>query len=138
MTNKKLTEKQVKRKLRRIANERGHEYVYEAPYFEDEYGELVQGQECYYTNPEGTPSCIVGVLLADVAPQELKKIYQWEWDSGTKYPNCAAISDVADGVWVEGVDLTDIFEDEAINLMERVQRRQDVGMSWGEAVDKEN
>lgn len=138
MTNK-ITVKEVKRKLRRIANERGNEYTYEAPWYEDEYGELVQGNDCYYSDRDGKPSCIVGVLLHDVAPDTYRRLHQFEWDDTAYYPCCASVEELyAEGKSlrkVPGVELSDIFEPEAIKALALAQRRQDVGDSWGEAVD---
>lgn len=133
--SKLIGTKEVKRKLRRIANERGYEYVYEAPNYENEYGEYVQGLECYYTDPDGNPSCIVGEVLADVAPSTLKRLHQYEWDI-TYEPNCVSVADISRRQLVDGVDLYEIFEPEAVDMLFRVQQKQDSGMSWGEAVDQ--
>lgn len=133
--SKLITAKEVKRRLRRISNERGYEYVYESPWYEDEYGEEVQASECYYTDSSGTPSCIVGVLLKDVAPSTLQRLHQYEWGGGYE-PNCVAVPDISHMKLVEGVDLYEIFEPEAVDMLIRVQKKQDSGMSWGEAVDQ--
>lgn len=132
---KKIGAKEVKRRLRRISNEVGYEYTYEAPWYEDEYGEEVQASECYYTDISGNPSCIVGVLLKDVAPNVLKRLHQYEWGGGYE-PNCVAVPDIANSKLVDGVDLFEIFEPEAVDMLFRVQKKQDSGMSWGEAVDQ--
>lgn len=133
--SKLIGAKEVKRRLRRISNERGYEYVYEAPYYVNERGECVQGLECYYTDPEGNPSCIVGVLLKDVAPSTLNRLHQYEWDGGYE-PNCVAVPDISHMKLVRGVDLYEIFEPEAVDMLIRVQKKQDSGMSWGKAVDQ--
>lgn len=137
MTNK-ITAKEVKRKLRRIANERGYEYTYEAPWYEDEYGELVQASECYYSDRDGKPSCIVGVLLYDVAPDTYRRLHQFEWDDFDYEPHCVSIDELHDEgdtvAEVTGVELSDIFEPEAIRALAVAQRAQDRGNSWGEAV----
>lgn len=138
MTNK-ITAKEVKRKLRRIANERGYEYKYEAPWYEDEYGELEQASKCYYSDRDGNPSCIVGVLLHDVAPDTYRRLHQFEWGVTDYPPRCASIDELyAEGksvAKVTGVELSDIFEPEAIKAMALAQWLQDLGSSWGEAVD---
>lgn len=133
--SKKIGAKEVKRRLRRISNEVGYEYTYEAPWYEDAYGELVQALECYYSHRDGNPSCIVGALLHDVAPSTLKRLHQYEWD--TLYePNCVSVLDISHRKLVDGVDLYEIFEPEAVDMLIRVQKKQDSGVSWGEAVDQ--
>lgn len=138
MTNK-ITAKEVKQKLRRISKERGYGYTYEAPRYEDEYGELVQASECYYSDRDGKPSCIVGVLLHDVAPDTYRRLHQFEWDDIDYEPRCASIGELyAEGnsaAKVTGVELSDIFEPEAIRALAEAQRIQDRGTSWGKAVD---
>lgn len=127
--------KEVKRRLRRISNERGYEYVYEAPIYENEEGEEVQAEDCLYTDIGGNPSCIVGELLNDVAPKALKRLHQYEWGGGYE-PKSVSASEISYKNRVEGVDLFEIFEPEAVDMLIRVQKKQDSGMSWGEAVDQ--
>lgn len=138
--SKKITAQQVRKKLRRISNERGYEYIYERPTYEDEYGGIVEASECYYSGPDGKPSCIVGVLLHDVAPATYRKVHQYEWEEdGYDGPRCASVQALcADSFMYEeatGVNLNDIFEPEAIQALKIAQRKQDDGYSWGEAVD---
>lgn len=136
---KKITVKEVKRKLRRISNERGYEYKYEAPWYEDEYGELVQANECYYSDRDGKPSCIVGVLLHDVAPAIYRRLHQFEWDDIDYEPRAASVDELCNEgssvAKVTGVEFSDFFEPEAIRALIVAQRSQDGGDSWGEAVD---
>ena len=131
MSNK-ITAKEVVRKLRHIANERGYEYTYEPPWYEDEYGELVQGNDCYYSDRDGNPSCIVGVLLHGVAPDTYRTLHQFEWDDTAYNPRCVSVEELyAEGKAlrkVPGVELSDIFEPEAIKALAEVQRSQD----WGD------
>lgn len=129
---KRLTYAQTKKQLRRIVNLKGHEYVYENPIYEDEYGEDQQAMDCHYTDPEGKPSCLVGALLAEVAPGKLKSLHSYEWQVRTD-PQIVASSDLV-GVNPTGVDLSELFEEDALKLVHRVQRRQDDGYSWGESL----
>ena len=130
---KRLTYAQTKKKLRRIVNLKGHEYVYEHPIYEDEYGEERQTFECHYTDSNGKPSCIVGALLAEVAPEKLKSLHSYEWEY--RYDPQVVASTELVGVNSTGVDLTELFEEDALKLVHRVQRRQDDGCSWGESLD---
>lgn len=129
--SKKLGVREVKKHLRRISNEVGYEYTYEAPYFENEYGELEQGSECYYTDPEGKPSCIVGALLERVAPSALRSLHRYEWDNPYSPEVIAAHELVGAAV----VDLGTWFTPEAVTMLIKAQKLQDGGCSWGETVD---
>lgn len=134
----KLGAKATLKKLRRIVNERGHEYVYEAPEYTDADGDLRHGDECYYTTPEGKPSCLVGALLAGVAPGVLSKLNTYEWaelyEDGA--PQVVSVTDLhSERSQVSGVDLDDYFTRDALQILYRVQAEQDNGKSWGKAVD---
>lgn len=135
--------RELKKRLRRIVNERGHEYTYIHPTYENEYGEEVEAAECYYTDQEGNPSCIVGALLSEVAPGRLKTLHHHEWvapDVGYSVPNCFAVYELERGYHGHGghpiVDLGEVFTDEARRALATVQREQDQGKSWGDAVDE--
>lgn len=130
---KKLTYKQTKKQLRRIVNLRGHEYMYQHPVYEDEYGEDQEALECHYSDSNGKPSCLVGALLADVAPGALKKLHVFEWENPYD-PQVMASTELI-GENPTGVDLSDLFEGDALKLIHRVQRLQDYGNSWGESLD---
>ena len=130
---KRLTYAQTKKQLRRIVNLNGHEYVYEHPIYEDEYGEAQQTMECQYTDSNGKPSCLVGALLAEVAPGKLKSLHSYEWED--RYDPQVVASTKLVGVNPTGVDLSELFEEDALKLVHGVQRRQDDGHSWGESLD---
>lgn len=130
---KKLTYAQTKKKLRRIVNLKGYEYVYEHPIYEDEYGEDRQAIDCHYTDSNGKPSCIVGALLAEVAPGKLKSLHSYEWQERYEPQVIASVQLV--GVNPTGVDLSELFEEDALKLVHRVQRNQDGCNSWGESLD---
>ena len=129
----RLTYAQTKKQLRRIVNLKGHEYVYEHPIYEDEYGAHREAMECHYTDSNGKPSCLVGALLAEVAPEKLKSLHSYEWED--RYdPKVVASAELV-GVNPTGVDLSELFEEDALNLVHGVQRMQDYGYSWGVSLD---
>lgn len=130
---KKLTYAQTKKQLRRIVNLKGHEYVYEYPIYEDEYGGDQQAVECLYTDSNGKPSCLVGALLAEVEPGKLKTLHSYEWED--RYDPQVVASTELVGVNPTGVDLSELFEEDALKLVHRVQRKQDDGNSWGDSLD---
>lgn len=135
---KKITAEETLKALRRIVKEKGSDYVYEAPWYEDEYGEQVQGTDCYYSDPQGKPSCMVGVLLREVSPRTYRKLHKFEWNDMDYRPNCVAVDELNSdaGPHVTGVNLGDIFEPEAVEVLMTVQRHQDLGVPWVEAVDE--
>ncbi len=130
---KRLTYAQTKGQLRRIVNLKGHEYVYEYPIYEDEYGAHREARECHYTDSNGKPSCLVGALLAEVAPGKLKPLHSYEWQD--RYEPQGVASTELVGVNPTGVDLSELFEEDALELIHRVQRGQDSYHSWGESLD---
>ena len=130
---KRLTYAQTKKQLRHIVNLKGHEYVYEQLIYEDEYGEDQEALECHYTDSNGKPSCLVGALLAEVAPGVLRSLHSYEWED--RYdPQVVASAELV-GENPTGVDLSELFEEDALKLIHRVQRRQDDGNSWGVSLD---
>lgn len=137
--SKKVTKKQVIKKLRHIVNTRGYEYNYEMPLYEDEHGVVVEALDCMYTDSRGAPSCIVGMLLSEVSPTTLKQLHNYEW--GQRYrPTPIAVPQLIDNPSVE-VNLSELFDTEALQVLRAVQYKQDFGYSWGEALDsaiKEN
>lgn len=130
---KRLTYAQTKKQLRRIVNLKGHEYVYEHPIYEDEYGIDRQSMECHYTDSSGKPSCFVGALLAEVAPGKLKTLHSYEWEYRDEPKVVASIELVGENPM--GVDLSELFEEDALKLVHQVQLKQDDGYSWGESLD---
>ena len=67
--SKKIGLRKTKSMLRRIVNERGHEYQYICPtYISDEDIE-VDSDSCLYSDDKGNPSCMIGVLLSRVSPE---------------------------------------------------------------------
>lgn len=136
--SKKITAEKTLKALRKIANEKGSDYVYVAPWYEDEYGEQVQGTDCYYSDPQGKPSCIVGVLLREVSPKTYRKLHKFEWHDLDYNPRCVAVDELyfKGSTHVAGVNMGDIFEPEAVEVLMTVQMHQDLGVPWVEAVDK--
>lgn len=116
-------------KLRRIAAERGVDYVYEAPTFVNEYGDPEQGEECYYTDPLGEPSCLVGMVLSEVSPETLAALHSYEWEYSAYSPRCVSVGSIS-----VGVPLDTLFTESALELLAHVQSNQDCNVPWGAAV----
>lgn len=124
---KKIGVRKVKRKLRQIVNARGYEYVYERPTYEDERGDLRESDSCVYGDQQGTPSCLVGQLLAEILPEKYRNINQDEWRGYSPYSPSI-------GTLLQG-ELEGIFETDAERILIHAQDNQDSGMSWGESLD---
>lgn len=134
--SKKIGVREVKRKLRRVVNEKGHEYQYIYPTYIAVDDIEVESDTCLYSDNKGNPSCIIGVLLSRVSPETFNRLHQYEWDTSRLHPISVDVNNLCgDTSKVNGVDLTDMFTKDAIALMIRTQGYQDNGSSWGVALD---
>lgn len=122
-----LTYEQVLDELRAIVAEKGADYTYpKVDVADGDYG-VKQGQCVYFDPKDGAPSCIVGhwFALHDVD-----------------------LSDEDEGLYGDlntGMNVTEIFKENdwvvpftvdgnALTLLEVVQRQQDLGDPWGDAL----
>lgn len=108
--------------LASIVDEYGADHVYERA-----------GAACYYSNEDGTPSCIVGHIIYRLEPDVFQQIHGWEWADG-EYPDSCAVFNLGD----EGFELDYESEAEAeflIGALGQGQGAQDSGRAWGEAED---
>lgn len=109
--------------LREVAAGR-EDYIYELP--EDE---LIG--ECAYSTPAGEPSCIVGQVLHKYVPDMYQHVHKTEWDLDEAQEvygfNARSVRDLQ-GRFLEH------YDKEAVNVLDKVQRKQDNGTPWGEAI----
>lgn len=135
---KKLSREETIHKLWEIASKKGSDYVYQAPEFENDFGQEFTADECYYSDSEGNPSCIVGHLLKQEFPEIFSKLNEMEWGrvaSGKDdFPSCFEVRELHSGD--EPVDLSHNFDPIALRILEIVQRKQDRGVSWVKAVEE--
>lgn len=132
--NMQMTKDEVQGILREIVDKVGEDHVYEQPTYQgyDEYTDdpvEVKAEECYYSNPDGTPGCLVGQLLAREFPEYYKEIHYIEWDKTKKN----GTPPKAEPVYCLP-EISIKFTDDALVHLERVQNMQDLGASWGEAI----
>ena len=108
-----VTYEQAKELLHRAVQERGEDYVYTAT--DPERG-------CIYFEDDGTPSCIVGLVLSYLGytKDDLVKGDR-DFNSGNGVNGLACYGLVA-------------FDMRARNLLTHVQTRQDGRVPWGKAV----
>lgn len=107
--------------LKEIVAEYGAGYVYQKPQPID---------TCQYTNPDGSPSCLVGHVIARVNPEAFATIAatEYDYDSPT-----GAIEAAVEGIEINfNVELG--FDQETIALLGVVQNAQDRGTAWGDAL----
>lgn len=111
--------------LKEIVAEYGADYVYRKPQPTD---------TCQYTNPDGSPSCLVGHVIARVNPEAFATIaateyYEETYDEGPY----GAIEAAVEGIEINfNVELG--FDQETIALLGVVQNAQDRGTAWGDAL----
>jgi hypothetical protein len=102
--------------LNRAVAEKGADYEYPRA-----------GGECFYFEPDGTPSCLIGNVLAQ---------------KGVKLEDFVVIEDgqpwdLNSGESVFSLDAYGFIKTtgETQDILTRAQRMQDDGYSWGEALD---
>ena len=122
MTNKISTEA-VTEAITRIVKERGEDFVYQG---------TADGNYAY-TEANGSPSCLVGCVLAEVAPEFLAEIHRAEYPDGTYRASSVFRLSSLERV----LGLTEIpLEDEAITALRVAQIQQDEQAEWGYALKK--
>lgn len=129
-----LSYEQVLDELRAIVAEKGYDYVY--PKVDVTYKDVdstdvnIYPDQCVYFDPRtGQPSCVVGHWFA------LHNVVLDEPDEGlyNQLNMETNIRDILDNhYWV----LPFVVDDAARTLLGMVQRGQDAGMAWGEALDR--
>ena len=112
-----FTAEDVMASMERAVKERGADYVYKAP---------AGVGECVYVAPDGTPSCIVGWVVNDLAPGQLSRLKGADEEYG---------GTAADQL-TNGFLPSDFWTERAANLAIEVQNDQDGYMHWGKAVSR--
>jgi len=120
MAMKDLTPAGLVEIIDEIVDEKGADYVYAAP-------EEARGL-CVYTAPDGTPSCIVGRVIARVEPELLEHINSKEWgerDDGSLLPNEMTVFNLA------GDGILNFNDRNLLWMLSEAQHMQDGGKSYG-------
>lgn len=101
----------------------GAEYVYDS--------NSVDG--CRYTNSDGTPSCLVGWVIAEALPDTFKEIRKEESEHGSWRAD--AMFDVDSSPWSGACPLKVSTDNPALGkALGAAQMVQDTGGDWGEAL----
>lgn len=111
-----INAQQALQMLREAVAAKGADYVYREQDRDD--GGFVQ---CVYFEGDGSPSCIVGHVLAQLGKREQDLRFE-----GSSTPNTVGI----ESVLVDGVEL----DMGARRVLGAAQRKQDGGATWGAAV----
>ena len=113
--------------LKEAVAERGEDYVYEGD-------PLSLSEACSYSTVAGAPSCIVGEVLARLTPDIFKSIHKYEWynEEDGKFDLHEETIDLRMKIATGQMEIP--FRDDAIGLLQRAQRAQDCGASWGDAL----
>lgn len=116
--------------LHRIVADKGADYVYPNA-----------GGTCRYSEPDGSPSCIVGHVVAALEPEAFAKTVELEAETGdtTDARNYLAGWQTAydwdrNYYQYETPRLVD-YESTLAEALELAQRAQDGGLTWGQAVE---
>lgn len=128
----KITFKQVKAVADRLVEERGEGYKYEHPTEIVRYtgggSEEQKIQSCVYADRGGTPSCIVGVIASEMAPDLFEILTEGEWnENGSLRGSHSVVRHAA--------EIGEFFTNEAYLFLRVAQREQDVNASWAMAVE---
>lgn len=114
--------------LHKIVAEKGADYVYPG----------ARGT-CMYSERDGSPSCIVGHVVAVLEPEAFEKIVEIEAAEGESTDARALLGGWGvDYDWETGdyrmkTPALVEYDNEVSNALELAQRAQDGGLTWGEA-----
>lgn len=112
----KLTREDAIAALERAVALKGADHKYRAMAWE--------GGACHYAaRSKHIPRCIVGFVLKDVAPDVFKRVSEREKDYDSSFAVRTAVLPY------------DLFDTEAIDVLERAQNSQDNDNTWGEALE---
>lgn len=134
MTN--LTAETVTTALDELIAERGEDFTYERA--EIVYPSGYVDKVYAYSNSDGTPSCIVGCVLAKVEPEAFQKLHNLEWSSDPGgFTATGSVYSIADDYL--SAELPELRDAETHGLsplglaLRAAQSVQDGGAPWSEA-----
>lgn len=122
MTVPTLTVENVTTALDEIIAEKGPDYVYPKA---DLGG-------CFYSTPEGAPACIVGAVIAKLAPTAFQRLVaaEPEYDDGNGAKKRDTMGDVNE---LEQQNYIHTEEPVLMHALTRAQTSQDDGETWAQA-----
>jgi hypothetical protein len=114
------TAQQALKVMEEVVNEFGDDYVY-GDEQKNEYG------DCVYANEDGTPSCLVGHVIARLDPDAFDNVVYKEQELG---------STPAHNLTNEGYVQLGFWDENTAYIMMEAQGAQDTGSTWGEAYQR--
>lgn len=120
----------VREAFSRALTEKGADYVYPGS-CKGPADPLSPKASCQYASHDGTPSCIIGHVFADLDPEFFRNLARVEADSGSM-----EVGDTLVGGLVPQTAISDAIcaDAELVDAMELAQRVQDFGAPWRLAV----
>ena len=107
----------VSEALDKAVNLKGGDYVYEKLPLDG------SGASCRYSTNDGAPSCLVGFVIAEVAPELFAEIVEYE----AAYSTSVGVLELVDEFDIE-------FESADLEYaLSYAQEKQDESYTWGEA-----
>ena len=120
----KFTNEEVSAAVERAVALKGEDYVYKRV---AQGGGYSAGPSCVYDNGDGTPSCIVGHVIADLEPDLFAKLGEWEHDKQRGSEGTAARTLFR--------TFPSRFTSAQIAALGAAQAHQDSTLPWGAARD---
>lgn len=121
---KKITDAQFIEAMDKAVKLRGEDYVYPSGVQDD----MHSGAECVYTSRSGESACIIGTALNLIEPG-LAPTYEEQYRDKSYRYNVA-------GDWSAGSVLLELGVSQRVRAAAAsAQFRQDMGFSWGAALD---
>ena len=128
MTTENFTWDNVIAAMRKAVETKGEDYVY--PKREN------AKDNCYYSNEDGTPSCIVGHVLAETTPEAYAQVARTEGRLKRSTPADRLFLGAAPGFLNYPIMSDSDRETELLRAaLEEAQGLQDCGHPWGQAYD---
>lgn len=110
-TKTAITMKEARELMVRAVEERGADYVYQ------QHEDHTTGPLCRYQREDGTPDCLIGLMLSYIGPIPANKAGSARYVVGGMYPDTSEF---------------------VLRALAEAQVEQDRGYTWGEALEKFN
>jgi len=104
------------------------------------------GAQCVYSTKKGEPDCIVGHVIAEIAPDVFKKLHEYEY-GGPHGPTSVSASWLCDALSNGGPAMNGVgrgwdfgtpedVSKQVSRALQAAQNAQDGGQTWGEALSR--
>lgn len=112
-----MTDRAIADAIHKVVEEKGEDYIYPG-----------WGATCVYANKDGSPSCLVGHVIAALSPEDFERVVEYEnYEIGVEGGGDTDIKSV-----VSALDLG--ISERATQALREAQNAQDMGNKWGTAL----